>query len=176
MKKSTKNLVLASLFLAMGWVLPFLTGQLQALGRSLLPMHIPVLLCGLICGWRYGLLVGLITPLLRSVMLGMPPFYPIAIAMAFELAAYGLVSGILFDKLQNKRGRIIGSLVGAMIAGRLVWGLVSFILFNTLGKGFTLQMFLAGGFINAVPGIAVQIIIIPLIVVALERTGILENE
>ena len=107
MRKSTQNLVLASLFLALGWILPFMTGQLQALGRSLLPMHIPVLLCGLICGWRYGLLVGLMTPLLRSMLLGMPPLFPVAIAMAFELGVYGLVTGILFKASEGKKGRTL---------------------------------------------------------------------
>ncbi len=59
----------------------------------LLPMHIPVLLCGLICGWKYGILVGFILPLLRHTIFGMPILFPTGIAMAFELATYGFVIG-----------------------------------------------------------------------------------
>ncbi len=77
-------------------VLPFLTGQIPEIGSMLSPMHIPVLICGIICGWKYGILVGAITPILRSVIFHMPPMYPTAISMAFELATYGFVSGLLF--------------------------------------------------------------------------------
>ena len=87
MKFSTKKLTLSAAFLGLGLVLPFLTGQVPQVGSMLLPMHIPVLLCGIICGWEYGLAVGAILPLLRSVIFGMPPMYPTALAMTFELAA-----------------------------------------------------------------------------------------
>ena len=78
-----KNLVLAAMFLAIGLVLPFFTGQIPAVGKMLLPMHIPVLLCGLICGWQYGLGVGFVLPLLRSLLFSFPAMYPNAISMAF---------------------------------------------------------------------------------------------
>ena len=66
MKNSNvKNLALSAMFIAIGQVLPFFTGQIPQIGNMLLPMHIPVLLCGLICGWKYGALVGFTTPLLR---------------------------------------------------------------------------------------------------------------
>lgn len=81
------------MFVAIGVVLPFFTGQIPQIGNMLLPMHIPVLLCGLICGWQYGGMVGFILPLLRTMLFGMPVLYPTGIAMAFELAAYGLVIG-----------------------------------------------------------------------------------
>ena len=94
MKTSTRNLVLAGMFLALGLILPFLTVQIPELGSRLLPMHIPVLLCGFICGARYGLAVGFITPLLRSVLFSIPVLFPMAVSMAFELAAYGAIAGI----------------------------------------------------------------------------------
>ena len=71
-----KNMALAALFLAIGLVLPFFTGQIPAVGKMLLPMHIPVLLCGLICGWQWGLGVGFVLPVLRSVLFSMPVMYP----------------------------------------------------------------------------------------------------
>lgn len=100
--KQTRKLVLSAFFMALGIVLPFLTGQIQQIGNKLLPMHIPVLLCGFICGWQYGLAVGLFTPLLRSVMFGMPSLMPTAAAMAVELAVYGLTAGLLYTKLPKR--------------------------------------------------------------------------
>ena len=90
-----KNLVLSAMFLAIGIVLPFFTGQIPQIGKMLLPMHLPVFLCGLICGWQYGLAVGLILPVMRSSIFFMPAMFPTAIAMSFELAAYGAVAGFL---------------------------------------------------------------------------------
>ena len=96
-KQTTQNFVLAAMFMALGLVLPFLTGQIQQIGNMLLPMHLPVLVCGLICGWQYGAVVGFVLPLLRFVLFGMPPIYPMGVSMAFELAAYGFLVGWLYS-------------------------------------------------------------------------------
>jgi thiamine transporter ThiT len=170
MKSSTKNLVLAALFLALGLVLPFLTGQIPQIGSRLLPMHIPILLCGLICGWKYGGAVGFVTPLLRSVIFGMPPFFPTATAMAFELLTYGLVIGLVYGKMPKKNiGTLYAALVAAMLAGRVVWGIVQFIQLGISGTGFTWQAFMAGAFLNAIPGIILQLILIPALMTALDK-------
>ncbi|MCI6886764.1 MAG: ECF transporter S component [Lachnospiraceae bacterium] len=169
----TTTLVTAGVFLALGIIMPFLVGQIPEIGGMLLPMHIPVLICGYVCGWKYGLLVGFITPLLRSVMFGMPPMMPTAAAMAFELAVYGSVTGILYGKYQNQRMAVYISLIGAMIAGRLVWGLVSIPMYGIVGKSFSVQLFLAGAFLNAVPGIILQLVLIPVVIQALRRAGVI---
>ena len=171
--KQTRKLVLAAFFLALGMVLPFLTGQIQQLGNKILPMHIPVLLCGFICGWQYGLAVGLIVPLLRSVMFGMPPMMPTAAAMAVELGVYGLTTGLLYARLPKKIPYLYVSLLTAMIAGRVAWGAVSIALYGMEGNAFTMQAFLAGAFLNAIPGIIIQIILIPMIMIALQKAGLL---
>ena len=101
MKQNTKNLVLAAMFLAIGLVLPFFTGQIPQIGSMLLPMHLPVLLCGLLCGWQYGAVVGLVLPMLRYVLFGMPPLLT-AVAMSFELLTYGLVIGLLYSRSRWK--------------------------------------------------------------------------
>jgi thiamine transporter ThiT len=156
MKKPDVNrLVLSAMFIALGFALPFLTGQLQTLGSMLSPMHIPVLLCGFVCGWPWGLIVGTLTPLLRSLILGMPPLFPIALAMAFEMAVYGAVAGLLYEKLPKKPLYVLISLIAAMLAGRLVWGLAMYLLVGT--------------FLNAWPGIILHIALIPPIVMALEK-------
>ncbi len=172
-KKPIINLTLSAMFMALGLVLPFLTGQIKQIGSMLLPMHIPVFLCGLICGWQYGLIVGFIVPLLRSMVFGMPILFPTGIAMAFELATYGAVIGWLYS---HSRWQCVIALyrcmIAAMLAGRLVWGVVQVVLLGINGNGFTWQMFIAGAFLNAVPGIILQLILIPTIMVALNRTGL----
>lgn len=168
-RKSTQHLVLAGFFLALGLLMPFLTAQIPSLGSRLLPMHIPVLLCGCVLGGPTGLLVGLITPLLRSVLFGMPPLFPTAAAMAFELAAYGLFIGMLYKTTRS----IYLSLVLAMLGGRAVWGIVSLALYGLAGSSFSWQLFTAGAFVNALPGIILQLILIPGVVIALERAGLI---
>lgn len=172
-KKPIINLTLAAMFMAIGLVLPFLTGQIKQIGSMLLPMHIPVFLCGLICGWQYGLIVGFVLPILRSMVFGMPILFPTGIAMAFELATYGVVIGWLYS---HSRWQCVIALyrcmIMAMLAGRLVWGVVQILLLGINGNGFTWQMFIAGAFLNAIPGIILQLILIPAIMVALNRTGL----
>ncbi len=170
-KQSLKNLVLSAMFLAIGFVLPFFTGQIPAVGKMLLPMHIPVLLCGLICGWQWGLGVGFILPVLRSLLFGMPAMYPTAAAMAFELAAYGAVVGFLYARSKWQCVKALYKcLIPAMLAGRLVWGGVMFLLMGLGGSTFTFEAFLAGSVLNALPGIALQLVLIPAVMVLLDRT------
>ena len=171
-----RKLTYAALFLALAIVLPFLTGQIPEIGSMLCPMHIPVLLCGFLCGWPWGLAVGFIAPLLRSVLFGAPPMVPGAVAMAFELAVYGAIAGLLYRLLPKKKWSIYASLIIAMIAGRVVWGIVRLILAGLSGKGFTWAAFLAGAFTNAVPGIILQIVLIPVLVMVLERAGLSLNK
>lgn len=162
------------MFLALGMVLPFFTGQIQQIGNMLLPMHLPVFLCGLICGWRYGLVVGGVLPILRSAAFGMPVLYPTAVAMAFELATYGLVSGLLYERSPWKCIRALyRSMIAAMIAGRVVWGLAEMILLGIGGTLFTWQMFLTGAVLNAIPGMVIQLTMIPTVMLVLNKTGLI---
>lgn len=172
MKYNTKNLTLGALFLALGLVLPFVTGQILQIGSMLLPMHLPVLLCGLICGWQYGGVVGFVLPLLRYVMFGMPPIFPTGLAMAFEMAAYGMIAGALYK--HSKWQCVVAlyrSLLIAMVGGRIVWGAVMVVLSGVSGQAFTWQLFLSGAFLTAIPGIILQLVFIPALMVALDRTG-----
>lgn len=162
------------MFLAIGMLLPFLTGQVQQIGNKLLPMHIPVMLCGLICGWPYGLAVGFLLPLLRSVCFGMPVLFPNAASMSLELAAYGLVAGFLYGHSRWKCiVSLYRSLLAAMVAGRIVWGIAQMLFLGIDGTAFTLQMFLTGALISAIPGIILQLVLIPVIMVALKRAGMI---
>jgi len=161
-------MILAAMFLAIAYILPFFTGQIPQVGSMLCPMHIPVLLCGFLCGWPWGLAVGFTAPLFRSATLSMPPMYPVAISMAFELATYGAVSGLLHRILPRKRISIYCSLLIAMIAGRLIWGLVRLLCAGLDVTEFGLSAFWAGAIVTALPGIIVQIVLIPILVMVLE--------
>ena len=163
-----RKIVLAGLMMALGIVLPFVTGQIPQIGSMLLPMHIPVLLCGFICGWKYGLVVGAVVPVLRSMMFGMPPMMT-AIAMAFELAVYGCVTGFLYKKLPGKKVKLYISLISAMILGRIVWGMVSLVIYGVTNAVFTWQIFIGGALLNAIPGIILQLIVVPILVMAIEK-------
>ena len=164
------KMIFSAMFLALSYVMPFLTGQIPEIGSMLCPMHLPVLLCGFICGWPWGLVVGFVAPLLRSVTLGMPPLFPTAFCMAFELAVYGLVSGVMYKILPRKKVYIYCSLLIAMVVGRLVWGLAMLICMNINGGAFTFAAFFAGAITNAIPGRIAQIILIPILVMVFERT------
>lgn len=172
-KQMTINLTLSAMFAALGLVLPFFTGQIPQFGRMLLPMHLPVFLCGLICGWQYGLVTGFILPIMRYMIFGIPIIFPTGLAMAFELAAYGFTAGYLYGHSHWKCViSLYRALIVGMLAGRLVWGMAQMVLLGIDGKAFTWQMFAAGAFLNAIPGIIVQLVLIPVIMVALHRTGL----
>ena len=167
-------MIFAAMFLALSYVMPFLTGQIPEIGSMLCPMHLPVLLCGFICGWPWGIIVGFVAPLLRSLTLGMPPLFPTAFCMAFELAAYGAVSGIMHKILPKKKISVYGSLIIAMIVGRLVWGAAMFVCMGLNGGSFTFAAFLAGAITNAIPGIVVQLVLIPILVMLLDNSKALK--
>ena len=173
--KETRKITLSAIFLALGLVLPFLTMQIQSIGNMLLPMHIPVLLCGYVVGVPYSLIIGFITPVLRSFLFGMPMMLN-AICMAFELATYGAIAGIMHKKLSSKKWYIYISLIIAMIAGRIVWGGAMYICMGIKGGAFTLAAFFAGAITNAIPGIIVQLVLIPIIVIMLEKAKVLKSK
>ena len=168
------KMVLSAMFLALSYVMPFLTGQIPEIGAMLCPMHIPVLLCGFICGWPWGLAVGFVAPLLRSMTLGMPPLFPTAFCMAFELATYGAVSGLMHKLLPRKKPYVYCSLIIAMIVGRLVWGAAMYVCMGLNGGSFTFAAFLAGAITNAIPGIVVQLVLIPILVMLLDNSKALK--
>ncbi len=170
-RSSARTLTLAALMLALAYILPFFTGQIPQIGAMLCPMHLPVLLCGFVCGWPWGLTVGFIAPLMRSLILGMPPLFPTALCMAFELAVYGAAAGWLYRKLPRRKSAIYAALLGAMVLGRLVWGAVRWLCVGLGTDAFGMAAFWAGAVTDAIPGIVLQIVLIPLLVMVLEKAG-----
>ena len=169
-----RRLTLSAMFLAIGLILPFFTGQIREIGQMLSPMHLPVLLCGLVCGWQYGGLVGLILPPLRSLLFGMPPIFPTATSMAVELAVYGVSIGLLYALFKKQNvWAVYLSLIPAMLLGRAAWGGTQVLLLGLQDTPFGWDAFLAGAFINAVPAIILQLVLIPAIMTMLHVTGAL---
>lgn len=170
-KSKTRNLILAALCLALGLVLPSAFHFIGA-GPVFLPMHIPVILCGMLCGWQYGAACGFITPLLSSILTGMPPIFPTAPAMMLELCAYGCLSGLLYRRVKLN---IYAALPLAMLGGRVVSGLANALFMGVANKPYGLSAFLSGAFVTAAPGILLQLIIIPLLVVSVQRAGLVNR-
>ena len=174
MKKNlTLKLTYSALCLALCQVLPLLTGQIPQVGNMLCPMHLPVFLCGFLCSMPYGAFVGFVAPLLRFLIFGMPPLYPTALAMAFELAAYGFFSGLFYKVFPKKFFFIYPALILSMLIGRGIWGLARFIMASVDQTTFTLKIFLAGAFTTAFPGIVLQIVLVPLLLLALKKAGLM---
>ncbi|MDO5331157.1 MAG: ECF transporter S component [Bacillota bacterium] len=168
-----RRMVYAAICVALALVLPFLTGQIPQVGKMLCPMHIPALLCGFMCGPVWGLVVGLVSPILRSLIFGMPVMFPTAVSMAFELAAYGWLTGILYKHLPKKAGYIYLELILAMMAGRVVAGATMYFLMMAKGQAYTMTAFITTNFVTAVPGIILQVIVIPVIVMALKKAKLI---
>lgn len=172
-----KTMVLSAMFLSVGIVLPLLTMQIKEIGDTLLPMHIPVMLCGLICGPQYGLMVGLILPFVRGLLFSMPPLYPNAVWMSLELATYGFTIGLMYwHSKKHTMAYTYFCLLTSMVSGRIVWGIAKWILLGLKGKPFTMQAFITGGFIDAIPGIILQLILIPAIMGAVNRIKQSKND
>ena len=169
-----KKLVLAALLLALGVVLPTATHSIPNAGSVLLPMHIPVLLCGLTCGWRYGLACGLLAPSLSHLITGMPPAAVLP-AMVCELAAYGLISGFAARSIHTGRrtADLYLQLIASMITGRVVYGAMNALIFRA--GAYSMKAFVTAAFVTALPGIVIQLALLPTLVLALEKARMLEN-
>jgi thiamine transporter ThiT len=172
-KSGLYSLLVTAILLAVGIVLPFLTGNVQVLGQAISPLHIPVLICGLTCGWCWGMGLGIVLPLLRSVLFGMPPLVPVAIPMAFEMAAYGALCGLLYPMLSKKMSKtcwaMLIAMVIAMLAGRLVGGAAKAVVMGIQGNAYTFPAFVTGYFVNTAVGAVIHLIVVPLVVTALEK-------
>lgn len=176
LKIDLRRLTYAAACLALALLLPLVTGNIPEIGNMLCPMHIPVLLCGFLCGGLWGTAVGAVAPILRSLIFGRPVLYPSALAMMFELAVYGLLAGLLYRIFPKKPGYVYASLLCAMLGGRVAGGLAQLVLLGLGGKGMTAAYFFTEYFVNAWPGILVQLALIPLVVIALRRSKLMLNQ
>ncbi len=174
---ATKNLILTAMFLAMGFVLPMLTGQIPQIGSMLLPMHIPVFLCALVCGPSWGIPMAFVLPLFRSLIFSRPNMYPEAISIAFEMASYALVAGILYQRSRWKCMRaLIRSILSAMLVGRIVRCAVQLSLLGMAGMKFSFSGFFVGVIVTGIPGMLLQLVLIPAVMLMLHRTKLVKSD
>ena len=149
-------------------VLPFLTGQIPQIGNAISPMHIPAFLCGMTCGPVWGGVVGAVSPLLRSLLFTMPPM-AMAPMMAVELAAYGIVSGILVRLLPKGNLWLYVNLAISMVVGRILYAAVKVAVMG-LAEAAPLVILL-DTFTGTWVGIIVHFIVVPPLAVLLRRVG-----
>lgn len=173
--KLIRNMTLAAMFIVLGILLPFLTVSNPQLGSMFLLMHIPVLFAGLLIDYKYGAIVGIITPLLRSVTFAMPILMPVALAMAFELGAYGFFIGLAHKVLPKKIPYVFVSLLIALLLGRAVWGVAAWIFYPAAGFNYSLKIFVTAAFVTGLPGIGIQLVLIPTIYIYLTKSGLLRK-
>ncbi len=168
---NVKKLVFSALCAALCVVLPIAFHVIPDAGTIFLPMHIPVLLCGMLCGWPYGLSCGLLGPLLSSLLTKMPPMAVLP-SMMLECAVYGAVSGLLMQLLIRLPlvPRLYGSLIPAMLAGRIVSGIAKALIFN---PGMSFSAWVAASFVTALPGIITQLILLPILLLTLSKAHLI---
>ena len=172
---SVRKLAYSGMFLALCMVLPFLTGQIPEIGSMLLPMHLPVLIAGFVCGAPYAAAIGLIAPFLRFAIFGMPPIFPTGASMAVEMCVYGLVCGLMYRIFPKRNAYVYAALVVSMIAGRIAWGIAQYFFLMINGGALTVKAFMAGAVLNAWPGIVLQLVLVPVIVIALKKANLIKD-
>ncbi len=177
-KKSTADttlrLVFSALLLALSIILPTVLSASPQIGQMFLPMHLPIMLCGMICGTPYGIIIGLIAPLLKFSLTGLPVIIT-AISMAFELAAYGGMCGLLYKTFPKKVSYVYPNLLISMIIGRVINGAMQYLIATTTESDFILKTFISVTTLNALPGIVIQFALIPLVILALRKTRFMLN-
>lgn len=180
---NTLNIVTCAMLSALAVILAssvhYFAGGDTNIASLISPMHFPVFLAGILCGQWLGLICGAMAPLIGFLTSGRPPFPQGLIPMVFELATYGFLTG-LFRKIflknpKTDRFASIIALVLAMIGGRIVnavcFAIVTAILGNPFFAGFTTQI--VKNFIKTWVGVIAQLVLIPAILFALQKSGVL---
>ncbi|MFH1454129.1 MAG: ECF transporter S component [Armatimonadota bacterium] len=164
---SVRKITWSAFFICAGIVLPLIF-HMFGLGRALLPMHIPVFIAGLFMGPLSGFFVGFLTPALSSALTGMPPLMPpVALMMMVELPIYAVISALLYRRFKVN---IYISLISAMVTGRVIYGACAYLLFPLVGlKEIPIFYPITAGVVFSLPGIILQILIVPPVVKLLEK-------
>ena len=168
----TKQLVLTALFVALGVVLPQAFHAIPNAGSIFLPMHIPVLIAGFATGPVYGLICGILTPVLSHLIFSMPPA-PVLPGMLCELAMYGLMTGLLNKvvKIENNLVKNYVVLIGAMLCGRITYGILNALIFRA--GNYSMQAWISAALVTAIPGIIIQLVLIPILVDRLQKANLI---
>lgn len=165
-RNHVRNLVIAGLLLAIGLIIPYIFHSSGIAGTIFLPMHIPVLIGGFLLPPQFALLLGILTPLINSLITGMPNLFPIGIIMAFELGTYGLLASLLYIKLKFPT---VIALILSMIGGRIMVGLVVFVLAIFFAIPLEPITYVIGAITTGIPGIVIQLVLIPILIHCIAR-------
>lgn len=165
-RNNIKKLVISGLLLAIGIIIPMIFHTMGIAGTIFLPMHIPVLIGGFLLPPYLALLLGMLTPILNSLITGMPPLFPMAVIMIFELGIYGLIASVLYRKLRLPS---VFALIVSMIAGRIMSGVVVFVLAAFFAIEMDPMIFIIGGVTTGLPGIIIQLVLIPTLIYSIVR-------
>ncbi|MBQ5444358.1 MAG: ECF transporter S component [Erysipelotrichaceae bacterium] len=169
--KNTRNLILTAMFIAIGVVLPQAFHMIPNAGSVVLPMHIPVLIAGFAVGPLLGAICGFFTPLLSHLIFGMPPA-PVLPSMLCELTVYGLMTGLLNKvvKIENGLVKNYVVLIGAMLCGRITYGILNALIFKA--GSYSMAAWTSAAFVTALPGIIIQLVLIPILVDRLKKANL----
>jgi len=159
MKLTGKQISLSALFVSLGILFPIFFHQLGLAGRIFSPMHYPVFFAGILVGPVSGAVAGILSPILSFFLTGMPPPYAVPL-MALELPVYGVSIGLFYRRLKIP---ILISLVLSMIAGRIAFALGIFVIGAFVNLPISFISFLEASFITGLPGILLQLILIPVL-------------
>lgn len=179
MKKiKVRDMTITAMFIALGVILPYIFHTVEISGRIFLPIHIPVILCGLICGPFLGSICAIAVVPLCFALTGLPILYPVGLIMILELIAYAVTVSIIFRVLKkfNLIFSLYVALISAMIIGRGVLGLSSYIIYGVVGDGYAFSAFISAAFVTAFPGIIIQLILIPWLYILLKKAKLIDIE
>lgn len=174
-KSKVRDIVTSALMIALGILLP-MAFHAFGLGSTILPMHIPVLIAGYLLPVHFAIIVGAVTPLLSSILTAMPPIFPIMPYMCFELATYGAVVSLIAKRtlVQKPMLNVYIALIGSMIAGRIVAGVVVWILVQFFSATLPGPVaFITGAVVSGLPGIIIQLVVIPPLIVLLRKARVI---
>lgn len=171
----TKKIVLSGLLTALGVLIPIVFHMFHLGGQIFLPMHIPVILAGFLVGPVMAALVGILTPLLSSLLTGMPPLFPMAVIMIFELGTYGFTAAVVYKKAKNIFVALIASLAAGRAAAGLTVAVLLYIFEVSSIKVLNPIVYIQGSITTGIPGIIIQLILIPAIVILLRKSKVMED-
>ncbi|SCZ81925.1 ECF transporter S component [Acidaminobacter hydrogenoformans] len=164
---NTKAMIRGALIIAMGLLVPTVFHLTSVSGAIFLPMHLPILVGAAFVNPWIALVAGALTPLASSIATGMPPLFPIAFLMTFELAVYGWTMSWLLNK---KRVNIYAALIIAMIAGRTALGLAAVVTTSLFAVQLNPFMYMKGAILTGLPGMALQLLLVPVLIKALSAS------
>ncbi|MDK9711981.1 ECF transporter S component [Acidaminobacter sp.] len=163
----TKSLIRGALIIALGLLVPTVFHLTSVSGSIFLPMHLPILAGAVFVNPWIALIAGALTPLTSAIATGMPPLFPIAFLMAFELAAYGWTMSWLINK---RRINVYAALVVSMLVGRVVLGLAAVVTTSVFAVQLNPVMYMKGAILTGLPGMALQLLVVPVLIKALSSS------